>query len=109
MASGDVVVVDSRDMGVYNDGYIPGAKNITSPSIQPALLESVKVQLGMLPKDKLLVFYGDQDGEAEAVALAQTLIGLNAGYDTNNIKVLEGGFNQWLNLGYPSDVVSQCA
>jgi len=59
-------------------------------------------QLQLLPKDKVIIFYGDSPDDSDAASLAQQLIDLNAGYDLENVKILLQGHPRWKELRYPT-------
>ena len=86
----DIVVVDAQPKGAYDLGHIPGAVNfpwatkIKTPSI--------------LPRNKLLVLYCACSEEEDSLDMAGQLI-KKFGY--KQVKVLEGGWVRWLELGYP--------
>ena len=91
--SGDrsVVIVDVQPKAVYDRGHIKGA--ISFPWEQD--LKSS----GDLPRDKTLVLYcdcGQEGGDSLDTALQ-----LKDKWGYSNIKLLEGGWSQWHQLGYP--------
>jgi len=102
--------VDARDMDSWNAAHIPDALSI-SPNIDniPAGAEAIRLQLLMIPKDKLIVFYDDNLDIAPA--LAQQFLDMNAskhlGYDPANVKILAKGFVRWMELNYPNKNLSQ--
>ena len=85
----DIVVVDTQPQGVYDLGHIPGAVNF--PWVQ-----HIKVPVN-LPRNKLLIFYCACGHEEDSIDMAEKL--REFGFD--NIKVLEGGWLKWVELGYP--------
>ena len=106
----NILVVDTQPKGVYDLGHIKGAINfpwamdIKSP--------------GNLPKDKMLILYCDCahaessfnlsgqstsnpdscSADDDSTDVANQLTG-KFGY--KNVKVLEGGWSKWQQLGYP--------
>ncbi len=107
-----VLVVDNQPRGVYDMGHIKGAVNfpwamdIKSP--------------GSLPRDKTLVLYCDYAHAENSLDVAAQLTNklescapdddstdvarqLMAKFGYKNIKVLEGGWSKWQQLGYPVD------
>jgi rhodanese-related sulfurtransferase len=86
----DIVIVDNQPKEVYDTGHIPTAVNF--PWV-------VKIKGPVnLPGDKLLVFYCACAHEEDSSDLADQLMN-ELGY--NNIKVLEGGWLRWVELGFP--------
>ena len=87
-----IVVVDTQPKAAYELGHIqeainfPWAMEIKSP--------------GGLPRDKTLVLYCDCTHEEDSTDLANQLMGK---FRYKNIKILEGGWLTWQQLGYPID------
>ena len=86
----DIVVVDNQPKTEYNKAHIPGAINL------PWAME-IEGPVD-LPYDKLLILYCGCAEEEDSAYVADQLIE-KFGY--NNIKLLEGGWGQWVKLGYP--------
>jgi 3-mercaptopyruvate sulfurtransferase SseA len=86
----DVVIVDTQDEMIYRTTHIKGAINFPwGPVIKSPI---------NLPRNKTLVIYcGCTDQEASLDVATQ----LVRDYGFKDIKILEGGFQQWLKLGYP--------
>ena len=96
-----VVIIDTRKSSGYNADHIKGAVNIYyNPSGYQMERE---MMLSALPLDILVVFYCDciDDSESSIMALET----MNLGYDTNNIRALNGGFLRWKELDYPTESV----
>jgi rhodanese-related sulfurtransferase len=90
----DIVVVDNQPKGAYDMGHIPGAVNFPwATEIRSS---------GNLPRDKLLILYCACAHEEDATDVANQLIE-KFEYEYKNIKLLEGGWIQWVKLGYPSE------
>ena len=85
----DIVVVDNQPKGAYDMGHIPGAVNF------PWAMQ-IKVPVN-LPRNKVLILYCACAHEEDSTDVAEKL--REFGYD--NIKVLEGGWLRWIELGYP--------
>jgi rhodanese-related sulfurtransferase len=85
----DIVVVDNQPKGAYDMEHIPGAVNF------PWAMQ-IKGPVN-LPRNKLLILYCACAHEEDSTDVANQLI--EFGY--NNIKVLEGGWLRWVELGYP--------
>lgn len=88
----DIVVVDAQMAEVYVLGHVKGAVNLPwDMKIKSA---------GGLPKDKLAVLYCACAHEEDAGDVAMQLI-TSFGY--KKIALLEGGWNKWVELGYPTE------
>ena len=88
----DIVVVDNQPKGAYDMGHIPGAVNFPwAPQI--------KVPVN-LPRNKTLILYCACSHEEDSTDVAEKLM-REFGY--HNIKVLEGGWLRWVELGYPTE------
>jgi rhodanese-related sulfurtransferase len=108
----NILVVDTQPKGVYDRGHIKGAVNF------PWAMD-IK-SFGSLPRDRMLILYcdcghseesinftGQQMGESDACSsdddatdVAKQLMGK---FGFKDIKVLEGGWSDWQQLGYPID------
>ena len=88
----DFVVVDTQPKGVYDMGHIKGA--ISFP------WDMELKNPGKLPKDKTLILYCDCAHEEDSIDVAKQLKN-KWGY--TNLKILEGGWSKWQQLGYPID------
>jgi len=88
----NIMVVDTQDERIYPIKHIKGAINFPWA---PVIREPVS-----LPRAKLLILYCGCAGEEASKNLAQQLMS-NWGF--KQIKVLDGGFNRWLKLGYPTE------
>ena len=88
----DFVVVDTQPKGVYDMGHIKGA--ISFP------WDMELKNPGKLPKDKTLILYCDCAHEEDSIDAAKQLKN-KWGY--TNLKILEGGWSKWQQLGYPID------
>ena len=86
----DIVIVDNQPKGAYDMGHIPGAVNF------PWTMQ-IKVPVN-LPRNKMLILYCACSHEEDSTDVAEKLM-KEFGY--NNIKVLEGGWLRWVELGYP--------
>jgi rhodanese-related sulfurtransferase len=86
----DFVIVDTQPKGVYNVGHIKGAVNFPwAPELKSS---------GNLPKNKMLILYCDCAHEEDSIDTATQLME-KWGY--TNLKVIEGGWSKWQELGYP--------
>jgi 3-mercaptopyruvate sulfurtransferase SseA len=88
----DIMVVDTQDVRIYHIKHIKGAINFPW---DPVIKEPIN-----LPRGKLLILYCGCAGEEASKNVARQLMS-NWGF--KQIKVLDGGFNRWLKLGYPTD------
>ena len=86
--SDEVVIVDTAAELIFEDERIPGSVNF--PWVHGLALPVT------LPRDKTLVIYCACNDHEDSVDMAQKL-GL-VGY--LDVKVLEGGWFEWLDLGY---------
>jgi rhodanese-related sulfurtransferase len=88
----DIIVVDTMSPSWYRKGHIIGAINLP-------WRESLGEPVG-LPRTKLLVIYCDCPNEETSADVAEQLTG-KLNYE--NVKVLVGGWSQWVKLGYPTE------
>jgi len=88
----DITVVDTQDERIYPMKHIKGAINFPWA---PVIREPIN-----LPRAKLLIIYCGCAGEEASKNVARQLMS-NWGF--KQIKVLDGGFNRWLRLGYPTE------
>jgi 3-mercaptopyruvate sulfurtransferase SseA len=88
----DMVVVDTRYPYWYRKGHIKGAINFP-------WAETLR-EPTVLPRAKLLVLYCDCECEETSGDVAIQLI-RDWGY--KNIRVLQGGWVEWIKLGYPTE------
>ena len=86
----DIVVVDTQPKSAYDMGHILGAVNFPWAS-------QIKTPSN-LPRNKLLVLYCACDHEEDSTEVAEQLM-KKFGY--KQVKVLEGGWMRWQELGYP--------
>jgi len=87
-----ILIVDVQPKGAYDVGHIKGAINFPWAS-------DLK-NAGDLPKDKTLILYCDCSHEEDSLDVATQL---TEKWGFTNIKVLEGGWSNWLKLGYPME------
>ncbi len=92
--SGDptILVVDVQPPGVYKQGHIKGAVNFP----WAADLKNP----GGLPRDKTLILYCDCPHEEDSQDAANQL---SEKWGYGNIKLLEGGWSNWVKMGYPTE------
>lgn len=86
--SSDIVIVDTAATLIWEEEHIPGA--VSFPWVHDISLPVP------LPRDKTLVLYCACRDHEDSVDMAEKL--LHAGY--YDVKVLEGGWFKWLDLGY---------
>jgi rhodanese-related sulfurtransferase len=89
--SDDIVIVDTAAPLIWEDERIPGAVNY--PWVHELALPVT------LPRDKTLVLYCACNDHEDSVDMAKKLS--LVGY--LDVKVLEGGWFEWLDLGYPTE------
>jgi 3-mercaptopyruvate sulfurtransferase SseA len=86
----DFLIVDTQPKGAYNLGHVKGAINFPWA---PDLKSPEK-----LPKNKMLILYCDCSHEEDSTDTAKQLME-KWGY--TNLRILEGGWANWQNAGYP--------
>jgi hydroxyacylglutathione hydrolase len=87
MESGDVAVIDVRELNEWNAGHLPGAKHIP--------LNTVLNRISEFPTDKqVLLVCGTQNRSALAAEMA-------AAMGLTNLAVIEGGTEGWKRRGFP--------
>jgi rhodanese-related sulfurtransferase len=84
------LVVDVQPEGAYKIGHVKGAVNFP--------WDQELKSSGNLPKDKLLILYCDCGHEEDSIDAATQL---RDKWNYTNIKLLEGGWSGWMQLGYP--------
>jgi len=88
----DIEVVDTQPKGAYEIGHVKGAVNFPWAA-------DIK-NPGRLPRNKELVLYCDCTHEEDSLDTAKQLM---TKFSYTNVKVLEGGWSRWQNLGYPTE------
>lgn len=83
-----VLVIDVRNMVEFGEGHIPGAMNV--PYGEPS-----KVEEQLRKEKRTIVLYCACPHEASALRAADEMGGLGI----PNIKVLQGGWHEWVNRG----------
>jgi rhodanese-related sulfurtransferase len=86
--SGEAVLIDVRRGHEWEEGHLPGARQIE--------VNDLTAQADSIPKDRTVVFYcrsGNRSGMAAAAFR-------EAGYDAHN---MAGGITAWAEAGYPLD------
>ncbi len=106
----NILVVDNQPKGAYDLGHIKGAINF------PWAMD-IKRPVN-LPEDKMLILYCDCAMEGNSTDIFEQLGGksgscspdddstdvadqLMSKFGYKNIKILEGGWSRWKQLGYP--------
>jgi 3-mercaptopyruvate sulfurtransferase SseA len=82
----EVLLVDPRPAKYYEQGHVPGARNIQLPQIDPK--DSLDPGIS---RYNAIVVYGDDPGSAVARAMTKRL--LAAGYD--GVRFFAGGVKEW--------------
>ena len=93
-SKGNILIVDVQPKVAYEMGHIKGAINFPWAKEIKGMIK--------LPKNKPLIFYCDCTHEEDSIDVATQLIE-RFGYDSNNIKVLTGGWSGWAKLGYATE------
>ncbi len=88
----DILVVDTQDQQIYPINHIKGAINFPWAEV---IAEPID-----LPRSKLLILYCGCEGETASKDVARQLM---SQWGFKQVKVLDGGFNRWLKLGYPTE------
>ena len=88
-ASQRALFVDVRDAGSYATSHIKGAINIP--------LISLETRTNELPKDRWIITYCTEPAENYSAGAADLLIA--KGF--SNVTPLKGGFETWVQAGYP--------
>jgi rhodanese-related sulfurtransferase len=87
----DLLIVDTAAPLIWQDERIPGAVNFPR-------VNSISLPVG-LPREKTLVLYCACNDHEDSIDMAKKLSQL--GY--LKVKVLQGGWFKWLDLGYPTE------
>lgn len=91
---GTAVFVDARAHGEYERSRVPAAIAMTVDEAPRRYLE--------LPRDRLIVLYGESAQDGRAAAVARLLLG--RGYI--HAAVLEGGLSAWRDAGYQLEITT---
>ena len=87
-----ILVVDTQPQKAYERGHIHGAVNFPwAMDLQTP---------GNLPRDKTLILYCDCPDEEDSIDVARQL---KEKWSYEKIKLLQGGWSRWRDLGYPVD------
>ncbi len=89
----NILVVDVQPKVAYKVGHVQGAINFP-------WAKEIKGPV-KLPKNKVLVIYCDCSHEEDSISVATQLIE-RFDYDSNNIKILIGGWSGWVKADYPT-------
>ncbi len=95
----NVIVLDTRDLGSYAYGHIPGAANFEWDPVGDPM--ELNMKLWTLPADKLIVTYCACEGEETSGAMAERVIDEVIGIKREMVKALRGGIDAWKSAGYP--------
>jgi rhodanese-related sulfurtransferase len=93
----DIVIIDTQPAENYEMWHIPTAVNV--PYISTGNPTDREMMLVALPMDKLIVIYCLCEEGTDSARMALELKRL--GYDSDKVKVLEGGLIKWDESGYP--------
>lgn len=91
---GTVCFIDARTRGEYERSQIPGAIAMSVDEAPRRYFE--------LPRDRLIILYGETAQDGRAAAEARLLLGW--GYI--HVAVLDGGLAGWRDAGYPVEGTS---
>ena len=87
----NVIVIDIRDRYSYNAGHLPGAKNITGPTMSN-LIQQRKNQ----PPVLVYCYHGNS---------SRDMAGIISRFGFSNVNHLVGGWQAWLN--YQNQIADQ--
>jgi rhodanese-related sulfurtransferase len=94
-AGGTAAVLDARAEGFYEQGHVPGARNLPASAsgfdVPAAILE--------LPKDRTFLVYCEGGDCQSSLALAKRLH--EEGF--RDIRVFTGGWDEWRAAGLPEE------
>ncbi len=93
----EIIILDTQSADGYEMWHIPSAINITYDSTADPM--NRQLMLMGLPMDKLIVIYCLCEEGTDSARMALELNRL--GYDSDKVKVLEGGLIKWDEKGYP--------
>ena len=99
-ALAEVVVVDARSDVAFRDGHIPGAISLPVADVAATLAQ----QSLPLPVDRDIVTYCDASMGADAEYVGRLL---EDALGCDRVRVLEGGFDAWLQAGAPVEGAMQ--
>ncbi len=86
----DIAIVDTQDEKIYQVTHIKGAINFPWAPV-------IKNPVHLSRNKTLIIYCGCTDQEASMDVATQLI----RDYGYKDIRILEGGFQQWLKLGYP--------
>ena len=89
----DLTIIDTRLGDDYDSGHLPGA--VSNCVFEMAFIDRISEQAP--DKTTMIVLYGSEDRSYEAPVAYEKL--KRAGYE--NVKVLAGGFQDWMAAGLP--------
>ncbi|MFA6044010.1 MAG: rhodanese-like domain-containing protein [Phycisphaerales bacterium] len=85
-----VELIDPRPQARFEEGHIPGAKNINLPAVPPDAKPDKKLR-----DFEVLVVYGDDPASPSAKAMTKRLI--SVGYP--DVRFMAGGLEEWRSRG----------
>jgi len=94
-ASGAAVILDARAAGFFDQGHIPGARNVSAAEPGQALPAGLRGAA----KDGALLVYCEGGDCQSSLALAKRLH--DEGF--RDIRVFSGGFEEWTKAGLPEE------
>ena len=92
LEAGDAVVIDVRMAYDWAGGRVRGSINLPNNAIQ--------FRTGEVPQEKTLIFMGADTAKGEAAAKKAKALGFE------NVYVLEGGWDLWVDSGLPTETIS---
>jgi rhodanese-related sulfurtransferase len=91
--NGQALFVDARPAGAYAEGHIQGAINITEQTLDDHLFDLMD-----MVKETRIIIYCTNPECPQAMELAELL----AENDIRPAYVYTGGWDQWVEMGYPA-------
>ena len=95
LASGDIVVLDSRTRVDFEAGHVPGALALFEAPGKPLLAEARRC----IPQGAEVVLVGRRERDLNALRLAQRV----REWGFSNVRVMKGGMKAWVADGYAVD------
>jgi monothiol glutaredoxin len=92
LEASEAVIIDVRMAYDWAGGRVHGSINLPNNAIQ--------FRRGEVPPDKTLIFMGRDTAKGEAVAKKAKALGFE------NVYVVEGGWDLWVDSGMPTETIS---
>ena len=89
-----MLVIDTRSKKDYDEGHLPDARLVKLAEVD------LQAEKPRFPGYKMIVVYGQNPGSGAAMAMAKRLIITQH----KNVRLLEGGLDQWTREGLPVEI-----